>query len=418
MEEERNKVVVIGSGPAGLAAAAALRERGIESLILERRDLLSQKLLASGGGRCNFSNILPEEKYMECFGRNGKFMRNALRLFYCDHLLRFLEKQGVKAVLKDDFYYFPASGRAADIRDAFLRAAQPQIRTGSEVVQILKDDQNSVCGIRLSTGEEISCRKVILAGGSCAWKGLGSMAGLVLAEKLSHTIIKPLPAVAPLLIAEDWVHSLAGVTLPQGGLTLKWKRRTLETQGSILFTHSGLSGFPALDLAGDGAELCASEGKGVLYLDFHTGMDGAAWEKVLHTGREKEGTVFVKTLLSRYLVRSAAEILCRLCDCEQTMLCRLSSAALEKLKENLTRCPLTLTGSGPMENAMVMKGGVSLKEVDPAALESRLVKGLYFAGEILDLSGPCGGYNMQWAFSSGWFAGSRCAESMTVSSDK
>lgn len=408
---EEKVVAVIGSGPAGLSAAVSLRAGGVIPLILERKERLSLKLLASGGGRCNFSNILPQEEFMASFGRNGKFMRNALNCFSRTHLLDFLEQHGVKAVLSDDFYYFPSSGKASDVQKAFLHAAQPRIRTGCEVRQILKKEDGSVCGVLLSDGEKIFCNNVVLAGGSCAWKGLGSMAGLSLAEKAGHTIQTPLPAVAPLLIGEEWVHSLAGVTLPQGALTLKLKRRTLETRGSILFTHKGLSGFPALDLAGEASRLCAGEGKGILHLNFNTSVSAEKWGKIFLEGRKKEGNIFVKTLLSRYLVRSAAEILCSLCGCEQTMLCRLSTSSLDLLKEKLTRCPLTLLGSGPMGEAMVMKGGICLKEVDPSTMESRLMKGLYFAGEILDLDGPCGGYNIQWAFSSGALAGKSCAES-------
>jgi predicted Rossmann fold flavoprotein len=233
-------VAVIGSGPAGLSAAVSLRAGGAVPLILERKERLSLKLLASGGGRCNFSNILPQEEFMASFGRNGKFMRNALNCFSRTHLLDFLEQHGVKAVLSDDFYYFPSSGKASDVQKAFLQAAQPRIRTGCEVVEILRDEnEGRVCGVLLADGKKIFCNGVILAGGSCAWKGLGSMAGLSLAEKTGHTIQTPLPAVAPLLIEEEWVHSLAGVTLPQGALTLKLKRRTLENRGSILFTHKG-----------------------------------------------------------------------------------------------------------------------------------------------------------------------------------
>ena len=409
---EEKIAAVIGSGPAGVSSAVSLRAGGVIPLILERKERLSLKLLASGGGRCNFSNILPREEFMASFGRNGKFMRNALNFAGREYFLDFLKRNGVEAVLNDGFYYFPSSGKASDIQEAFLHAAQPRIRTGCEVVEILKKEDGAVCGVLLADGEKISCDGVILAGGSCAWKGLGSMAGLVLAEKTGHTVLEPLPAVAPLLIGDEWIGTLAGVTLPRGALTLKLKRRTLETRGSILFTHSGVSGFPALDLAGEAAQLCAGGGKGILYLNFNTSMTAEDWERVFRTGREKEGNVFVKTLLSRYLVRSVAEILCSLCGCTQTMLCRLNGHSLELLKENLTRCPLALLGSGPMGSAMVMKGGVSLKEVDPSTMESRLVKGLYFAGEILDLDGPCGGYNIQWAFSSGALAGKSCVESI------
>lgn len=407
------RIAVIGSGPAGLSACAALREKGHNALLLERKDLLSLKLLASGGGRCNFSNILSMDRFMESFGQNGTFMRNALQFSFREWLISFLEKQGVRSVLTDDFFYFPASGKAKDVQRAFLDYACPEIRCGCEVREILLDEGKKVRGLLLPDGEEIPCCAVILAGGGRAWKGLGTGSGLALAEKVSHTIRQALPAVAPLLVEDAWVKSLAGVTLPAGSLTLKIRRRTLVKEGSILFTHRGLSGFPSLDLAGDAAELCAKQGKAVLYLNFNTALDQSAWEKVLQQGRVQEGNVFVKNLLGRYLTKSAASAVCELCHCEATALCHLTRESMRMLPEMLTKCPLTLLGAGPMEEAMVMRGGVSLKEVDPGTMESRLVKGLYFAGEILDLDGPCGGYNIQWAFSSGRLAGISCGEAFS-----
>ena len=236
------RVAVIGSGPAGLSAALALRENGIQPVIFERRDLPGLKLLASGGGRCNFSNSLDVESFAARFGRHGLFLRDALRVAPREWLISFLESQGVKALLTDGFYYFPASGRARDILNAFLRAAHAELRTSSEVTEILTAD-GSVSGVRVD-GEAIAFDAVILAGGGTAWQGLGTSSGLRLAESLGHTIMKPLPAVAPLLIREDWVKALSGVSIPHARLLLRSGKRILaESIGSLLFTHEGLSGF-------------------------------------------------------------------------------------------------------------------------------------------------------------------------------
>ena len=404
-------VIIIGSGPAGLAAAVSVKRSGFRPLILERLGSPSQKLLASGGGRCNFSNILDPDDFMGRFGRNGAFMRDALRFAPRPFLLDFLKSQRVNAVLTDDFYYFPASGKARDISEAFLRASGAEVQTHAEAASILQTD-GRVSGVMLADGERLAADAVILAAGGCAWSGLGSDAGLKLAADLGHTIRKPLPAVAPLLVREPWVGSLAGVTLPQAGLTLGSGRNRRHEAGSLLFTHEGLSGFPALNLAGEAASLCDLHGEAKLLLAVRTDIGEKRWQEIFEEARQHSGQRSVRSVLSEYIPRSLAEIMTSECSCGELKTARLPSEACRKLTGMLTDCPLTLTGAGPMGKAMAMRGGISLKEVNPADLSSKLVKGLYFAGEILDLDGPCGGYNMQWAFSSGFLAGHAAAENL------
>lgn len=402
------QIIIIGSGPAGLAAAVSARRGGIHPLILERMPGPSMKLLASGGGRCNFSNREDPESFMRKFGRNGQFMRNALRFAPREFLLDFLRSEHVEPELTDGFFYFPASGKARDVAEAFLRASRAEVRTGMEVVSI--DIQNGkVDGVTLANGDFLASEAVVLAAGGTAWAGLGSGSGLKLAGRAGHSIVKPLPAVAPLILKEEWPGHLAGVTLPKAKLRLKAGREPLVTQGSLLFTHDGLSGFPALDLAGDAAAQCDKKGSAELILTVRADLGASDWRKILDTARQASGSSSVRTVLSNFMPKSLAEVFTDLAGCREVKMAVLSAASQRLLISLLDGLKLTVTGAGPLAKAMVMRGGVSLKEVDPSDLSSRLVSGLYFAGEILDLAGPCGGYNMQWAFSSGFLAGQSAA---------
>ena len=402
------QIIIIGSGPAGLAAAVSVRRAGGQPLILERMPNPCMKLLASGGGRCNFTNREEPENFMHRFGRNGQFMRNALRFAPREFLLDFLRSEHVEPELTDGFFYFPASGKARDVADAFLHASRAEVRTGAEVVSI-DITAGKVDGVTLANGDFFASEAVVLAAGGTAWAGLGSGAGLKLAAAAGHTIVKPLPAVAPLILKEEWPGTLAGVTLPNAKLRLKAGREPLVTQGSLLFTHEGLSGFPALDLAGEAAAQCDKKGSAELILTVCADLGASDWRKILDAARQTSGSSSVRTVLSGYMPKSLAEIFTDLAGCREVKMAVLSAASQQQLTGLLDGLKLTVTGAGPLAKAMVMRGGVSLKEVDPSDLSSRLVSGLYLAGEILDLAGPCGGYNMQWAFSSGFLAGHSAA---------
>ena len=402
------QIIIIGSGPAGLAAAVSVRRAGFHPLILERMRDPSMKLLASGGGRCNFSNREDPESFMRRFGRNGQFMRDALRFAPREFLLDFLRSERVEPELTDDFYYFPASGKARDVANAFLHASGAEVRTGMEVGSI-EISAGKLEGATLANGDFLASEAVILAAGGMAWAGLGSESGLNLARKAGHTIVSPLPAVAPLNLKEEWPKRLAGVTLPDAKLKLKAGREPLVTRGSLLFTHDGLSGFPALDLAGEAASQCEKKGSAELTLTVRADLCASDWQKHLDGARQFSGASLVRTVLSDFMPKSLAEILTELSGCREVKMAILNAAARQQLIRLLDGIKLTVTSAGPLAKAMVMRGGVSLKEVDPSDLSSRLVQGLYFAGEILDLAGPCGGYNMQWAFSSGFLAGHSAA---------
>lgn len=407
--QEKYEVIVIGSGPAGLSAACSSAGLGRRTLILERLENPSVKLLASGGGRCNFANVLDDRAFMDSFGRDGRFMSECLRAFPLEQLLEFLRSRGVKSELTDGFHYFPASGAASDVRDAFLGAARANgavLRTGVRVTRIVTDG-GAVSGVETSSGETIAAPKIILACGGTAMPGLGgSRAGLELAAALGHTVVKPLPAMAPLCIRESYLASLPGLSLPDARLFFTAGRRRFEARGELLFTHDGFSGPAAIDLSADAARVFDREGKLAFFFAPAAEMDRGKWRVLLTGFRRDEPKKFLRSsLAARFFPHALADALAAHENSAECRNAALTNPAIEAWAGYLSAIPVSLARLAPMERAMAMAGGVSLKEVDPKTLASRLVRNLYFAGEMLDLAGPCGGYNIRFALASGRLAG-------------
>ena len=402
-------VVVCGSGPAGLSASLAAAESGARTLLLERLPDLSTKLLASGGGRCNFSNLLPAPEFMAAFGRNGRFMTDALRTGGLDFVRAFLRSEGIGTVTEDGFHCFPSTGKASSIRDAFLRAARKEGRLTvktSVCAEELRIRSGTLEGVVTQNGE-YRCRKFILASGGTAMSALGGSArGLKLAEAAGHRIVPPLPAMAPIPVDEPWISELAGVSLPDVRLSFSAGRLHGACRGELLFTHEGLSGPAALSLSGPAGRAFSEHGDSFrLTLVPEAEADRQVWCGRIDAARKTDSEKLFRSVPGRTLPRSLAARLAALAGLEDVRNGALRNTDRDRAAGLLAEIPLRVSRLSSMEKAMAMSGGVDLKEVDPKTMESRLVKGLFFAGEVLDLTGPCGGYNIQFAIASGRLAG-------------
>jgi hypothetical protein len=439
-EFDKADVAVVGAGPAGMMAAIAAGAAGAEVVICEQLDQAGTKLLATGGGRCNLTNALADDDFLRAFGRQGRFMAPALSMMDSPALRQFFDDLGVATACQDGMHVFPASNRAADVRDALVckmrqlgvktvygarirkllsgtgvppvsSSARSQCKQAEEIHGRDAHATRTIVGLQTPAGK-IATSNVILAAGGLAYPSLGATGdGLEIARAAGHSIIKPLPALTPLVTLGDWPGRLAGVSIGPVRITIALPGQSKSgVQGQMIFTHRGISGPAALDISSQVATLLQRQKTVPLKIDLTPSISELEWLSRLDQWHSTRGNALLRTLVAQELPAALAFAICQQAGLGPILkAAHADKAQQRRLAGMLTALPLTVTATEGFDQAMVMRGGVNLKEVDPKTLQSRLVKGLYFAGELLDLDGPCGGYNLQWAFSSGYLAGKAAA---------
>ena len=401
--------IVVGGGAAGWAAAAAASAAGQRVLVCERMPQPGLKLLITGGGRCNVTTSDDAEAVMAVFGRHGRFMQQALSSFGPTAIRSWLEREGVPTIAQADGCVFPIRQRASDVLEAFRYAAArggAKLQCDCEVKSRIVSG-GAVSGVETTAGP-LTAGRVILAAGGCSYPGLGSNgSGFGLARKAGLEVVPPVPALVPLITAEDWPRQLPGLVLEQARIRIAAKgcgRAGLG--GPVLFTHRGLSGPPVLNLSGEVAARLANGRPVAVCLSTRADLDLAAWRRIIAGWRAKHGSRALHSLLAGELPRKLAETLCGLAGLSDTAAARAPRTRLDTLTELCAEAPLTIKATEGWDHAMVTRGGVALDELDPRTLACRRRPRLYCAGELVNLDGPCGGYNLTWALASGWLAGS------------
>ncbi|MBU4429706.1 MAG: NAD(P)/FAD-dependent oxidoreductase [Verrucomicrobia bacterium] len=401
-------VVVIGAGAAGLIAGLVAARSGARVIVFEQLPEAGVRLLATGGGHCNFTNTLGAEDLIRRFGDKRRFAAPALRAMTGTRLRGFFEELGIASHSPDGFHVFPASDSARSIRNALLQACRKlsvEFRFNSRV-EGLQIERGRMVGIETSLGTE-SASRVVLAAGGAGYPSLGGgESGFALARRAGHTIVPLCPALVPLVTREPWSGTLAGVTLPHVLVNMAFPGGTCTAgPGSLLFTHKGISGPVALDVSGAVASALMTRESVAVTMDLCPERPLEAWQGTVEGWRREHGAKTVLAMLGCLLPASLARVVLNLAQAPtDTKVSRLSREQIHRLIAMLTNLPLTVTGTEGFGKAMVTRGGVALGEVCPRTLESKIVRGLFFAGEILDVDGPCGGFNLQWAFSSGFLA--------------
>ncbi|RKD21690.1 hypothetical protein BEP19_13725 [Ammoniphilus oxalaticus] len=409
------EIVIIGGGPAGLMAAYAAGLEGCKVLLVDKGDKLGRKLAISGGGRCNVTNAGPIDLIIRNIPGNGKFLYSSLAQFSNQNIIQFFESLGIPLKEEDRGRMFPVSDKAKDVVQALLDKIAElgvTIKTNAPVKQIVYDDQR-ITGVQLATGETIETNCVIVAVGGKSVPYTGSTGdGYRWAEKAGHTITDLFPTEVPITSSEPFIRdkTLQGLSLRDVRLAVmdpKRNRQVIEHDGDLIFTHFGISGPIALRCSQFVVKTLKKGHKAALMtIDLFPTKTKEAVIADIKQRAEQEAKRAIKNVLRGYLPERLIPLLLTKANLdEDTTSAHLPRVPLDNLAELIKRFPLEVDGTLSIEEAFVTGGGISLKEVDPKTMQSRLMPGLFFCGEVLDIHGYTGGFNITAAFTTGYSAG-------------
>lgn len=402
-------VVVIGGGAAGLMAAGTAAMYGKGVLLLERNDRLARKVLITGKGRCNVTNNSDLQTLIANVPRNGKFLYSAFSSFGSQDTMDFFENQGVPLKTERGNRVFPVSDRAKDIADClerFIRTYQVQVQTGRADAVLYRED--AVCGVRCQDGTEIPCSAVIVATGGKSYPRTGSTGdGYRFATQAGHRVISPLPSLVPIVVREEWCRNMQGLSLKNVVLTVTETatgKPVYSQMGEMLFTHFGVSGPLVLSASAHMRDM--RPGNYQLSIDLKPALRPEQLDnrllRDLKAGSNKDFGNLLRGLLPAKMIGTVAQRSGISVDCKGHQVTREMRETLCGLLKHFT---LTAEGFRPVDEAIITSGGVDVTQVNPRTMESKLKRGLYFAGEVLDVDAYTGGYNLQIAWSTGYLAG-------------
>jgi predicted Rossmann fold flavoprotein len=405
------KVIIIGGGAAGMIAAIKAAERGYEVIIIEKNEKLGKKVFITGKGRCNVTTSKEIEDIIKNIKGNGSFMYSALYTFSNLDLMKMIEDKGVKLKIERGDRVFPESDKSSDIIKCFERyIAENNVKVifNTSVIDVISEN-NIVKAVKTSDGNILNCDVVILATGGKSYPYTGSTGdGYKLAEKLGHTITDIKPSLIPLITKEPWVKDLMGLSLKNIELCVKYKNKQIYKEfGEMLFTHFGISG-PVVLSASRRITDCLPEEVEV-YIDLKPALDTNELDRRILRDFEKNINKHFKNSLDELLPQKLIPIIIGLSGIDpEKAVNSVTKEERQGLIKLLKEFKVTVVNTRPIEEAIVTRGGVKVKEVDPTTMESKIVKNLYIVGELLDVDALTGGFNLQIAFSTGYCAGIYC----------
>ena len=410
MQKDKNyHLIVIGGGAAGIIAAIIAARNAKKVLLLEKLPDIAAKLKATGGGRCNLTNTLSNEEFMAHFGRDGRFMQDALQTFDHKKLITFLQDIGIKTHAPDGFRVFPTSHSSLTIIEGLKKEMQQldiEIKCNQRVTRLLSTGRH-IDGVR-TENETFLAPNVIVATGGLGYPTLGAEGdGYNIASEIGHKITELSPAMMPLKTQEEWVKHCRADTISKVELRVAIKKhKKLRAKGDLIFTKTGIRGPVVLDFAREVTPLLKKYGEVPIILNLTKGKNEEQIRQHFKKESLREDIKTVLDLLKTLLPEPLSRELCKLAKVDpKSKYKKLEGKQRDKLITLLVWTPLTIVGHDGFKMAMITRGGISLKEINPKTMQSKLINGLYFCGEVMNLDGPCGGYNLQWSFASGYLAG-------------
>ncbi|MBN2588395.1 MAG: NAD(P)/FAD-dependent oxidoreductase [Sedimentisphaerales bacterium] len=405
------QVFIIGAGPAGLFASIFAARKGASVTILESNPGPGRKLLITGGKRCNLTHHVEPAQLIKLYGKCGKFLSFCIYQYSPDYVQDFFAQLGVNTKIEEDGCIFPTTYKAEDVNNALIQKAKSlhvKFLFNKPVLDIVKKENVFLIKTK---GEQYSVEKVIIATGGVSWPQTGSTGdGYRFAKNLGHSVTEPRASLVPLITKEQWTSKLAGTSIANMKISTNLDKKTIVTQGATVFTHNGLGGPAAQDMSRYLTDFLPARKTPIgITLDLVPNLRLEEIENQIIKLTEENPKKKIENILTDFMPKRVVSVTCNLSGCNDDV----PAGQLKKdIRKNIVRIikamPLSVIRTRPIEEATVTRGGVNLAEINSKTMESKICPGLFFAGEVINADGPCGGYSLQICWSTGALAGT-CA---------
>ena len=412
-----NKVIIVGGGAAGMLAGIIAARNGCQVVLYEKNEKLGKKIFITGKGRCNVTNNCDPEELLQAVKSNNKFLYSAFYSFNSQDMMALLEESGVPLKTERGNRVFPVSDHSSDIirgLERLLRRYDVHIRLRKEVQEILVEDGRAA-GIRLKDGYEDRAQAVVVATGGLSYPTTGSTGdGYRFARETGHIVTDCMPSLVPLTVSEDYIGEMAGLSLRNVELTIRnGKKIMYQDFGEMMFTHKGITGPLVLSASSSIGKQLKKQGTLEGYIDLKPALSSEQLdERILREFENAKNKQF-KNVIGVLFPSSLTPVIIRLGGIpEDKVIHEISREERLNFVSIIKAFPFTIDGLGGYSEAVITKGGISVKEINPGTMESKKIPRLYFAGEVLDLDAVTGGYNLQIAWSTGYLAGMAVSENI------